>query len=368
MRRPSRRHHFEIRRPVSTPPPLLPAPHNFLSPKTSSPQSQPKTKPPRPSRIVYAWENPGVPIDEVVDDVLRAFHHPAIRDDRVQIQREMFDTVRAWTQETAQRRELNQLLSSRSVKEGHNHILPPSMRSSGSRALPGGCGHGDGGHGKPANSLWGKVQTSRDQSTSPRPGSRPSSSGYGSPQSPGNRPPQPQYYAKHDAPAGGYGGAAPQYAGGGLAASYLQQGTQQPSYSSQSSYGSSSGGAGYSSQSSYSQPPSQGGYSGGGAAASYVGGGAPLHSQPQGYGGGGGYQQPPPQQQYGGQQYGQQPPPHHQEGGYQQQPPYGGHHQQGGGGGGGYPGAGQHGGQGHHQGQHHQQGGYGGYQGGGGYR
>lgn len=354
MRRPSRRHHSEIRCPVSTPP--LPAPPDFLSPKTNL----------SPSRIVYAWENPGVPIDEVVDDVLRAFHHPAIRDDRVQIQREMFDTVRAWSQETAIRRELNQLLSSRSVKEGHNHILPPSMRSSGgsSRALPGGCGHGDGGHGKPANSLWGKVQTSRDQSTSPRPGSRPSSSGYGSPQSPGNRPPQPQYYAKHDVPAGGYGGAAPQYAGGGLAASYLQQGTQQPSYSSQSSYGSSSGGQGYSSQSSYSQPPSQGGYSGGGAAASYVGGGAPLHSQPQGYGppqgyGGGGFHQP---QQYGQPPQGQYPP--HQEGGYQQ-PPYGGHHQQGGGGG--YPGAGQHGGQGHHQGQH-QQGGYGGYQGGGGYR
>lgn len=335
-------------------------------PNLSAPHNNPELTPPPPSRIIYAWENPGVPVDEVVDDVLRAFHHPAIRDDRVQIQREMFDTVRAWSQETAIRRELNQLLSSRSVKEGHNHILPPSMRSSGgsSRALPGGCGHGDGGHGKPANSLWAKVQTSRDQSTSPRPGSRPSSSGYGSPQSPGNRPPQPQYYAKHDVPAGGYGGAAPQYAGGGLAASYLQQGTQQPSYSSQSSYGSSSGGQGYSSQSSYSQPPSQGGYSGGGAAASYVGGGAPLHSQPQGYGppqgyGGGGFHQP---QQYGQPPQGQYPP--HQEGGYQQ-PPYGGHHQQGGGGG--YPGAGQHGGQGHHQGQH-QQGGYGGYQGGGGYR
>ncbi|KAJ3574368.1 hypothetical protein NPX13_g4384 [Xylaria arbuscula] len=45
-------------------------------------------------RILYAWENPGVPVQEVINDVCRAFHHPAIRDERVEIQRTMFDTVR----------------------------------------------------------------------------------------------------------------------------------------------------------------------------------------------------------------------------------------------------------------------------------
>ncbi|KAK6610976.1 heterokaryon incompatibility protein Het-C [Botrytis cinerea] len=36
-------------------------------------------------RILYAWQNPGVPVDEVMNDILRTFHHPALRDEHVEI-------------------------------------------------------------------------------------------------------------------------------------------------------------------------------------------------------------------------------------------------------------------------------------------
>jgi len=240
------------------------------------------------SRVLYAWENPGVPIDEVVNDVLRAFHHPAIRDERIQIQREMFETVRSWTRESKHGHEINRLLSSQSVKEGHNHILPAGTKS---RSL-GGCGHGDGGHGKPAGSLWAKVPT-RDMSASPRPSSRPGSSsgaasGYYNQGRPGSSGQSQGYYNQPPA-SPGFG--------------YHNQPLASPSYH----------GRGYSSQPPYAQqqpspgpapgywPPQQ----------------QPQHQQPppQGYGPGPGYG--PPQPQYG---QPQQPPP----GGYPGQQGWGG--------------------------------------------
>ncbi|KAK5662841.1 hypothetical protein OQA88_6252 [Cercophora sp. LCS_1] len=268
-------------------------------------------------RILYAWENPGVPVNEVVDDVLRAFHHPAIRDDRCQIQRDMFETVRGWTQDSKHRHEINQLLSSQSVKEGNNHILPAGSTA---RSL-GGCGHGDGGHGKTRGGLWDKVQT-RDTSTSPRPGSRPTSSsgGYGrssrptSSSGPSGYGHAQDYYSSHQQQQGGYGGPAspplPSSPGYGYHNTGYNQGYQQPQQ--QPPYA----------QPSYAQPPpGPGGYHHGG---------------------------PPPPPQYGGSGYGQPPPGP----GY---PPHGGYHPQG------PPGQGYHGQQ-HHGGS----GGWGGY--GGGYR
>lgn len=122
--------------------------------------------------MIYAWENPGVPVDEVVNDVLRAFHHPAARNEHIEIQRDMFDTVRRWTQETPHRNNLNHLLSSESVRHNKNHVL--SDGSPANRSLGGGCGHGDGGHGKPAGSLWSQIQTaSRENAASPSSGIQP---------------------------------------------------------------------------------------------------------------------------------------------------------------------------------------------------
>lgn len=248
------------------------------------------------SRVVYAWENPGVPVDQVVNDVLRAFHHPALRDESIQIQRDMFATVRNWAQET--RHPIDQLLSSDSVRHGRNHILNEAKKSDGS-------GHSHGtfgafqdavaglGHGKVKGSLWSQIQN-RDlsamgggdgfaqagyMSASPAPRPASSSGGFG-------------YQGGGDGGGGGGGTAThepPQGAAYGQAASYYSGATASP------------------------QPPPvpEPGY---GGAAAYAYGQQPPHyggqwgqgPPPPGYGPGPGYGQgppPPPFSPYGG------PPP-----------------------------------------------------------
>jgi len=120
-------------------------------------------------RVLYAWENTNVPVDEVVNDVLRAFHHPALRDERVDIQRDMFNTVRKWADEHPRRNQLDHILSSDSVRNHKNHIL--NQQQHGSRDGPdhsGGPSHSHGalesmlgkfGHGKVSGSLWNQVKT-----------------------------------------------------------------------------------------------------------------------------------------------------------------------------------------------------------------
>ncbi|KAL1837160.1 hypothetical protein VTJ49DRAFT_4190 [Mycothermus thermophilus] len=170
-------------------------------------------------RVLFAWENPGVPVDEVLNDILRAFHHPAARSDRVEIQRAMFDTVRKWSEETPYRNQLDHLLSSESVRTHKNHILSSeALAAGGNRSAPGGGAGGcDHGHGKPAGSLWEHVRTLNREAqssstgpTSPTQYQPPQTQAYGQaasyysshPQSP-QHPPQP--YGS----GGGYGSAAP---------------------------------------------------------------------------------------------------------------------------------------------------------------
>jgi len=248
-------------------------------------------------RVVYAWENPGVPVDEVVNDVLRALHHPAARDERVEIQREMFETVRKWTQETPYRHQLNHLLSAESVRNHKNHVLSSEMQqqlsaSTSSRGVPGhgGCGHGLEGHGKPANSLWNQLKKQGQLSLQTE-NTRPSSTGtHGSAHSPVSMT--------------------------GHAASYYSSATTSspsPAYSS---------GAGYGSPHHVQSPTGYGHGHGHGQAAGYY---HPQTSPPAGYYG---QQQPAP---YGGHHgYGQAPASPH---GYY--PPGPGHH-------GGYPGSPHH--------------------------
>jgi hypothetical protein len=229
---------------------------------------------------MYAWENPGVPVDEVLNDVLRAFHHPAARNEQIEIQREMFETVRKWAQETPHRARLDQLLSSESVKNHKNHILSGDGGGSRSLSAGGGCGHGsDGGHGKPAGSLWSHIQSvSRDNNV--REGASPGVGGGGAPQ-------------MHGQAAGYYAGSSPQpphssgYAGG------YERPTPPPS---QPSYGGHQGGypgqGGYGQHQQHQPPPAHGGY------------GQPQYGGHQGgYGG-----QPPPPQGGGYPPHGQQPP------------------------------------------------------------
>ncbi|KAL7623653.1 hypothetical protein AAE478_005205 [Parahypoxylon ruwenzoriense] len=182
-------------------------------------------------RILYAWDHPGVPVGEVVNDVLRAFHHPAVRDEHVEIQRDMFNTVRKWADEYSRHHDINHTLGSESVRNGKNHILTGQK----------GHSHGGGifdaglveqlGHGRPSGSLWSQCATRDLNAMGAGGGRRPTSShsqgrpvpspsyGYGQYQPP--PPDQYQPYGQQDYPSQGYG-APPQ----GEAASYY--GTSQP--------------------------------------------------------------------------------------------------------------------------------------------
>lgn len=229
-------------------------------------------------RVLYAWENPNVPVDEVVNDVLRAFHHPALRRGDVQIQQDMFRTVQSWVNEHPRRHEIDRLLSSESVRQGRNHILNQQK---------GGGGHGHDawetitqlGHGKVSGSLWEQVKTRDLNSLEGHDGN-----------------PSANYMSNSPAPPSRYSPPAQGGYGYGESASYLAQshaGSSQghPSHSSSHFQG-------HSDQPQY-QPQYQ-----------------------QQYGG-----QPQPPHGYGGQGYGgpaqPQYAPHQGHGqGHQQQPPY----------------------------------------------
>jgi hypothetical protein len=71
-------------------------------------------------RIIYAWENPSIPTEEVITDILRVFHHPALRDQRCQLHQQMYSVVEKWAQSQRGKIDLNDILSSESVKAGRN--------------------------------------------------------------------------------------------------------------------------------------------------------------------------------------------------------------------------------------------------------
>ncbi|CAK7209562.1 hypothetical protein SCUCBS95973_000482 [Sporothrix curviconia] len=282
-------------------------------------------------RVLYAWDNPNVPVDEVVNDLLHAFHHPAIRDERVQIQREMFETVRRWANEYPRRNDLNHLLSSQSVKDGKNHILangqPANTGGGHSHGSGGGHSHGSGGGsggggvwsnlskltnlasssgggntGNIANAIFSQFKT-RDLSAmdgrdiaSPAPGSSSSVA------------PPPSSFGYSGGGGGGGGGGS---SSGSASASHAPSGGAADSYMNPQA----STPAGHPQH--YQQPP-QGQYAGG---APYGGQGGPGWGGPMP-----GYGPLPGQMPYGGQPgYGQAPPSGQSPYGQQPygQPPYG---------------------------------------------
>jgi Heterokaryon incompatibility protein Het-C len=159
-------------------------------------------------RVLYAWEHPGVPVDEVMNDILRAFHHPALRDESLELHRNMFNTVRKWVEEQPDAHNLNSILSSSSVRAGHNH------KTSGERDI--GHSHGAlGGHGKTSGSIWTEIQ-SRDLGALEGADGNPSSSYMTSSPQPGSphKPPHSPNFgyqnvpqrpgSSNDMPHGGY--------------------------------------------------------------------------------------------------------------------------------------------------------------------
>ncbi|KAN0098523.1 heterokaryon incompatibility Het-C [Hyaloscypha variabilis] len=147
-------------------------------------------------RILYAWEHPGVPVDEVMNDILRVFHHPALRDESLEIHRNMFNTVRKWVEEQPDAHNLNNVLSSASVRAGRNH------KTLGEAERDVGHSHGAlGGHGKTSGSIWSEIQ-SRDLGALEGNDGNPSTSYMTSSPQPGSpyRPPHSPNFGYQNAP------------------------------------------------------------------------------------------------------------------------------------------------------------------------
>lgn len=84
-------------------------------------------------RVLYAWENPNVPIEQVMRDVETIFHHPAIRNERNEIHRNMFAAVKNWVDGMPDRgRSLEGVLNADAVRAGKNHKagVNPHLQSS----------------------------------------------------------------------------------------------------------------------------------------------------------------------------------------------------------------------------------------------
>lgn len=81
-------------------------------------------------RIIYGWDHPEVPEQEILSDVGRVFHHPAARDPHCELHQNMFRVVEQWVQTQPERgQRLNNVLSSESVKAGHNHKVQNLQQS-----------------------------------------------------------------------------------------------------------------------------------------------------------------------------------------------------------------------------------------------
>lgn len=115
-------------------------------------------------RIIYAWEHADVPVEQVMDDINRVFHHPALRDNNCELHRNMFSSVERWARSRPDGgQNLNTLLSSDSVRHGKNLTIvetKPHFQNS----FPGQLGNllGTGSHAKTAGSPWERLTKSRE--------------------------------------------------------------------------------------------------------------------------------------------------------------------------------------------------------------
>ena len=117
-------------------------------------------------RILYAWEHPDVPLDQVLNDVTRVFHHPANRDRQCELHTKMFTVVEKWAHSQPNRgANLEQVLSSDGVRAGRNHSGGANESTHGQHnhgSLPPlsnifGSGAGSSSHSKVAGAPWEKL-------------------------------------------------------------------------------------------------------------------------------------------------------------------------------------------------------------------
>lgn len=102
-------------------------------------------------RIIYGWDHPDIPVEQMLEDVVRVFHHPALRQP-IELHQKMFSVVETWVRALPdQGASLNEKLNSASVHNGGNHtggtgnphLHKPAAASGGPGMIP---------HGNPMNS------------------------------------------------------------------------------------------------------------------------------------------------------------------------------------------------------------------------
>jgi len=276
-------------------------------------------------RVVYAWDHPDVPVDQVLNDCVGVFHHPAIRDQHNEVHRNMFEAVKSWA-DKHRGANLDHVLSSDSVRAGKNHSGQNDHSHGAHGHGAAGAGSFGGSHGS-STGFGHSVPQSHAQAHASNNSSGPGGllGGLASalPGGLGNKIPGFGGFGKRDIDDDGYNPpVSPQpwgdfqpyqsaYAGGASTESYQPPAhyAQDPAYNQT-----------YNAAPSHDVWSGQGQYAGGtGAEPSYA---IPTNYQQgynEGYQGGGGYGQPPPGQQgpYDG-GYGQQQGGY---GGYNQAPP-----------------------------------------------
>lgn len=117
-------------------------------------------------RVIYAWDHPDVPVQQILDDVVRVFHHPAIRDPHCEVHRTMFDVVQRWVHSRPDRgASLNDLLGSEGVRQGKNHKADANHAHSSHGGLPSASnffGGGSSSHSKVSGAPWEKLMRVKD--------------------------------------------------------------------------------------------------------------------------------------------------------------------------------------------------------------
>lgn len=72
-------------------------------------------------RVLYAWQHTEVPVNQVMNDCMHVFHHPALRNNQIEVHRNMFNAVKQWIDSRSdQGNLLHNELSSEGVRTGKN--------------------------------------------------------------------------------------------------------------------------------------------------------------------------------------------------------------------------------------------------------
>ena len=111
-------------------------------------------------RVIYAWEHPDIPVEQVLNDICRVFHHPALRDRGCEVHSIMFGTVEQWARTTSV--QIDRVLDADSVRNGKNIVevqyAGESFIGSLGNKLTGGGGHAHGGGGGGLGEVVGGAQ------------------------------------------------------------------------------------------------------------------------------------------------------------------------------------------------------------------